>query len=145
MTPRKTFQEGTLLMLRLVSPAFPACPMKPYEHISILLTCGGNGTRADACGAATRAGKHLFPGTLLLPEKGRRIFLCSLAETAEVKITDRAAMLSEVSSVAKEGRTPVYVASVEEIRQQGNNSASSCTALSQLASLVAGAELKSEM
>ncbi|CAB1458716.1 unnamed protein product [Pleuronectes platessa] len=40
MTPRKTFHEGTLLMLRLASPAFPACPMKPYEHISILLTHG---------------------------------------------------------------------------------------------------------
>ncbi|TNN60278.1 hypothetical protein EYF80_029531 [Liparis tanakae] len=41
MTPRKTFQEGTLLMLRLVAPAFPACSMKPDKHISILLTWEG--------------------------------------------------------------------------------------------------------
>lgn len=68
MTPRKTFHEGTLLMLGLASPAFPACPMKLYERISILLTWEGNGTRGNACGVATRAGKHLFPG-MLQPEK----------------------------------------------------------------------------
>lgn len=78
MTPRKTFQEGTLLMLRLVSPAFPACPMKLYEHISILLTWEGNGTPADACGAATRAGKHLFPGMPLPEMEPTYIFLWSL-------------------------------------------------------------------
>lgn len=74
MTLRKTFHEGTLLMLRLVSPTFPACPMKPYEHISILLTWEGNGTRVNACGAATRASKHLFP-CVLLPDLGLHIFL----------------------------------------------------------------------
>lgn len=88
MTPRKTFREGTLLMLRLVSPAFPACPMKLYEHISILLTWEGNGTLGNACGAATRAGKHLFPG-MLLPEMGLHIFLWSLTEAVEVRKTDR--------------------------------------------------------
>lgn len=64
-------------MLRLVSPAFPACQMKPYEHISILLTWEGNWTQANACGAATRAGKHLFPGMFLLQALGLRIFLWS--------------------------------------------------------------------
>lgn len=39
--------------------------MKPYEHISILLTWEGNRTRVDACGAATGAAKHLFLGVLL--------------------------------------------------------------------------------
>lgn len=79
MTLRKTYHEGTLLMLRPVSPAFPACQMKLYEHISILLTWEGNWTRANACGAATRAGKHLFPG-VLLPELDLHIFLWSLPE-----------------------------------------------------------------
>lgn len=88
MTPRKTFHEGTLLMLRLVSPAFPACPMKLYEHISILLTWKGNTTRGNACGGATRAGKHLFPG-MLLPDMGLHIFLWSVTEAVVVKIIDR--------------------------------------------------------
>lgn len=88
MTPRKTFHEGTLLMRRLVSPAFPACPMKLYEHISILLTWEGNGTLGNACGAATRAGKHLFPD-MLLPEMGLHIFIWSLTEAVVVRKTDR--------------------------------------------------------
>lgn len=67
MTLRKTFHVGILLMLTLwmVLPAFSACQMKPYEHSSILLTREGNKTQVDACGCATRAGKHLFSGMLL--------------------------------------------------------------------------------
>ncbi|KAM7380853.1 hypothetical protein PAMP_004124 [Pampus punctatissimus] len=45
---------GTVLMLRLASSAFPACPMKPYERISVLLTWEGNWKRGNASGAATR-------------------------------------------------------------------------------------------
>lgn len=51
--------------------------MKPYEHISILLTWEGNWTQGNASGAATRDGKHLFTG-MLLPEMSQYIFLWSL-------------------------------------------------------------------
>lgn len=39
--------------------------MKPYEHISILLTREGNRTLAVYRRAATGAAKHLFLGVLL--------------------------------------------------------------------------------
>lgn len=45
---------------------------KPYEQISLLLTREGNGTRGNACRAATGAGKHLFSGMLLL-QNGKQV------------------------------------------------------------------------
>lgn len=87
MTPRKTFQQGTLLMLRLVSPTFPACWMKLYKHISILLTWDGNRTQGNARGAATRAGNHLFTG-MLLPEMRLRKCFWSVAKAVVVAKRD---------------------------------------------------------